>query len=182
MFWKPLLQALTFGLGGTALGATVAFIAGYVFRSSFGEDNVPLLWVVGGIAGLVLGLSQVSWKKKRRRRRHRPQVVLPPMQPPGKHSSQEKDTADHTLTVQGDSADSSLFCQATNATLEELRNVRVCDIRLDSDGRPLSIRLRQGQEEREVFLVHDHHCEIVARVLAEALRREPGNLRAKLFV
>ncbi len=186
MLVQTLGKFLAFGVGGGALGVVMAVAAGYALQSHIGEEMLPLLCVIGGLGGLVVGASQVSWRKRRRRRRrHRPQVVLPPMKTasgdiPGVLSSPSSASADgQPELVPGEPA--SLFQQATGATTAELANVRICDVRFDSDGEPLGVRLSQDGHEREVFLVHDHHRTIVAEALEAALRREPGNWRARLF-
>ncbi|OYT70248.1 MAG: hypothetical protein CFK52_11660 [Chloracidobacterium sp. CP2_5A] len=187
---QELGKALSFSLGGAVTGVVVAVVAGRALGNYVGGENAPLLWLVGGISGLVLGLSQASWRRRRRRRRRRrPQVVLPPMkmaddsvaavgaESVARHAAAPSADADRVSV--GDAR--ALFGQATDATPAELTNVRVCDIRLDSSGEPLSVRLSQDGQEREVFLVHDHHRDIVAEALDAALQREPGNRRAKLF-
>ncbi len=186
MLMQTLGRFLAFGVGGGVLGVVSAVVAGYALQNYLGEEMLPLLWLIGGLGGTVMGASQVSWRKRRRRRRRRrPQVVLPPMKPasgdiPGASSSLSSARADgQPELVPGEPA--SLFQQATGATTAELTNVRVCDVRLDSDGEPLGVRLSQNGQEREVFLVHDHHRDIVAEALDAAMRREPGNRRARLF-
>ncbi|MCS7080877.1 MAG: hypothetical protein NZ585_12630 [Chloracidobacterium sp.] len=179
---RTLGKALAFCVGGAALGVGGAVVAGYPLQSYIGENNAPLLWLVGGIGGFVLGLSQASWRRRRRRRRRHPQVVLPPMKPAAGGTSTEALSADAAAGRMTGDDPRELFRQATGATLAEVENVRVCDIRLDSDGEPLSVRLSQDHQEREVFLVHEYHRDVVAEALEAALRREPGNRRAKLFV
>jgi len=186
MLLQTLGKFLAFGVGGGALGVVAAVVGGYALQNYVGEEMLPLLWLIGGLGGMVVGASQVSWRKRRRRRRRRrPQVVLPPMKPasvdtPGASSGAPSDGAGgQPELVAGEPA--SLFQQATGATTAELANVRVCDVRLDGDGEPLGVRLSQNGQEREVFLVHDHHRDIVAEALDAALRREPGNRRARLF-
>lgn len=183
MDWKALVRAFALGLGGAAAGVGVAFVAGHLLQSYVGEENAPLVWLVGGVGGFVLGFSQASWRKRRRRRRRRrPQVVLPPMKPApggGERSVLPTDAAPQPA-AEGDLRE--LFRQATDAAPDELTNVCVCDVRLDHDGEPLSVRLTQGGQEREIFLVHDHHRDVVAEALDAALQREPGNRRARLFV
>jgi len=182
MFLRTLGKFLAFGVGGGALGVVAATVIGYALQNYVGEEMLPLLCLIGGLGGAVVGASQVSWRKRRRRRRRRrPQVVLPPMKPasgdiPGASSGS---AVDQPELIPGEPA--SLFQQATGATTAELANVRVCDVRFDSNGEPLGVRLSQDGQEREVFLVHDHHRDIVAEVLDAALRREPGNRRARLF-
>jgi hypothetical protein len=185
MLLQTLGKFLAFGVGGGALGVVAAAVTGYALQNYLGEEMLPLLWLIGGLGGMVVGASQVSWRRRRRRRRRRPQVVLPPMKPasgdiPGASSSVSSASAGgQPELVPGEPA--SLFQQATGATTAELANVRVCDVRLDGDGEPLGVRLSQNGQEREVFLVHDHHRDIVAEALDAALRREPGNRRARLF-
>ena len=186
MLLQTLGKFLAFGVGGGALGVVAAVVGGYALQNYIGEEMLPLLWLIGGLGGMIVGVSQVPWRKRRRRRRRRrPQVVLPPMKPasggiPGALSSPSSASADgQPELIPGEPA--SLFQQATGATTAELANVRVCDVRFDSDGEPLGVRLLQDGHEREVFLVHDHHRTIVAESLEAALRREPGNWRARLF-
>ncbi|MGQ9896517.1 MAG: hypothetical protein ACUVR8_03010 [Acidobacteriota bacterium] len=186
MILQTLGKFLAFGLAGSALGVVTAVTAGYGLQNYIGEEILPLLWLIGGLGGAVIGASQVSWRKRRRRRRRRhPQVVLPPMKtadgesqgmPSGVLAASE---AAQLHVAYGEPA--GLFQQATGATTAELAQVRVCDVRLDSDGEPLSVRLSHDDQDREVFLVHDHHRDIVAAALEVAMQREPGNRRAKLF-
>ncbi|MFQ3582209.1 MAG: hypothetical protein SNJ67_02620 [Chloracidobacterium sp.] len=176
-------KAIAFSLGGALAGVSVAVLTGFFLSDRLSDDLLPLLWLVGGVGGLAVGASQVSWghRRRHRRRRRRPQVVLPPMMKPA-GSSATSATASEASTgavVPGDMCE--LFRQATDATPTELLNVRVCDIRLDGEGEPLSVRLTQNGQEREVFLVHDYHRGTVAEALEAALQREPGNRRAKLF-
>ncbi len=189
MILQTLGKFLAFGVGGGTLGVLMAVAAGYALQSHIGEEMLPLLCVIGGLGGLVVGACQVSWRKRRRRRRRRrPQVVLPPTQvvlPPMRTASEDIPgvSSDGSVAVgqpvPGESA--SLFQKATGATAAELSSVRICDVRFDSNGEPLGVRLSQDGHEREVFLVHDHHRTIVAEALEAALRREPGNWRARLF-
>jgi|GEM_PF-1637667 hypothetical protein len=188
MFLRKLGKFLAFGMGGGLLGVVAAIAAGYVLQNYFGEEMLPLLWLVGGLGGAIVGGSQVSWRKRRRRRRRsRPQVVLPPMKNSaiGVPGADQAAAAENTAVAKDSQSAleglAKLFQQVTGATIAELTGVRVCDVRLGSDGEPFSVRLSENGQEREVFLVYDHHREVVAEALDAALRREPGNRRAKLF-
>lgn len=186
MLWQTLGKFLAFSVGGCVIGIVAAAVAGYVLQNYLGGEALPLVWLTGGLAGLIVGASQVSWRKRRRRRRRRrPQVVLPPMKTAFRDVQEASSGGPSTGAgaqielIPGEPA--ALFQQATGATAAELTNVRVCDVRLDGDGEPLGVRLTQNGQEREVFLVHDHHRAVVAEALEAALRREPGNRRARLF-
>jgi hypothetical protein len=81
------------------------------------------------------------------------------------------------------SKDLAQFETATGVPPADIQKIRVCDIRLDEDGLPISVHLPSDAEApgRDIFLVLDSHRLTVARVLENAMRREPGNTKAKLF-
>lgn len=204
--YKKLLKAAQWGLLFLLLGVTVGFILSFVFSGPLGPENKYLLPILLGIVGLISGVSsgfsKKSRKKKRRRRSRRSESPTEGMsngnlkpfvvKPTG--STEVENTPPPTTSAPPPRGPVSLFAdqhatlvefeEATGARPEQIQLLRVCDIRLDEEGEPMSIQLPPDAREpngREVFIVMDNHRGAVARVLKAAMKRDPGNTVARLF-
>lgn len=204
--YKKLLKAAQWGFLFLLLGVSVGFIFSFVFAGPLGPENKLLLPVLLGIVGLISGVSsgfsKKTRKKKRRRRSRRSEsptegmtngnlkpFVVKPTASPETETTPLSDTSAPVprgpVSLFADQHETLVeFEEATGARPEQLQILRVCDIRLDEDGEPMSIHLPPDAREpngREVFIVMDRHREAVARVLKAAMKREPGNTVARLF-
>lgn len=201
--YKKLLKALQWGFLFLLLGVGTGFILSFVFSGLIGSENYLLLPVMLGVVGLISGLSSGFSKKSRKKRRRRrsrrsehptegmtdgnlkPFVVKPMPDQPTEHIPPPEAPPRGPVSLFAEQHGQLVeFEEATGARTDQLQCLRVCDIRLDEDGEPMSIHLPADAREpngREVFIVMDHHREAVGRVLKAALKREPGNTVARLF-
>jgi hypothetical protein len=207
--YQKLLKAAQWGLLFLLIGVLTGFLLSFVLASFIGPENHLLLPIMLGLVGLIFGFSsgfsKKSRRKKRRKRRSKRSsqnptevmangslkpFVVKPTESQGS-DLQTQATASSEASIQ---AAPSLFStqleeivqfeEATGARSEQLHILRVCDIRLDDGGEPMSICLPPDAREpngREVFIVLDHHREAVGRVLKAAMKRDPGNTVARLF-
>ncbi len=202
--YKKLLKAVQWGFLFLLLGVGTGFILSYVLSGLIGPENYLLLPVMLGVVGLISGLSSGFSKKNRKKRRRRrsrrsenptegmtdgnlkPFVVKPTSSQITENTSSKESPPPHgPVSLFAEQHEQLVeFEEATGARADQLQCLRVCDIRLDEEGEPMSIHLPADAREpngREVFIVMDHHRDAVARVLKAAMKREPGNTVARLF-
>ncbi len=202
---KKLINATQWGLIFVSVGVVAGFFLSFIFAGVLGRENNLLIPIILGLVSLIFGvsfgLSKTGRKRRRKRRRSRhapsptetmangtikPFVVKPLAERYHDVSEETPEVPESgPVSLFADQHDSLVqFEEATGANSDQLQLIRVCDVRLDDDGLPLSIHLSadtKAPSGRDVFIVLDHHREAVARVLKSAMKREPGNTLARLF-